>query len=133
MDRSRALAECRVTTVREIGRRQRTQPAPPHIVFEALTDPERPGARRWLDLLDDEQQPRLLHIEAPTKVVWSSIWINRPDAVIELDLPADGAGGTNLCWTLLVDDPTPDAALVGHMSRRINVLINANLRYSFGQ
>jgi hypothetical protein len=31
-----------------------------------------------------------------------------------------------------VDDPPPDSSLLGHMCRRINVLINANLRYTFG-
>ena len=117
----------------EIGRRRRNQPAPPHVVFEALTYPDRPGARRWFELLDDEQRPRLLDAEAPSTVVWSSIWMKRPDAVITFDLHADGAGGTDLCWTLLVDDPAPDAALLGHMRKRLNVLINAELRYSFGQ
>lgn len=116
----------------EIGRRRRNQPAPPHIVFEALTDPDRPGPRHWLDLLDDERAPRVLHADA-AKVTWSSIWIKRPDAVIEFDLPPDGSGGTELCWTLLVDDPEPDPALVGHLRRRLNVLINAELRGSFGQ
>jgi hypothetical protein len=40
----------------------------------------------------------------------------RPDAVIEFD-PADGSGGTNL-----VEDPTPEQALVSHMRKRLNVL-----------
>jgi hypothetical protein len=40
--------------------------------------------------------------------------------------------GTDLRWVLLVDEPTPDASLLGHMRRRINELINANLRYTFG-
>lgn len=65
-------------------------------------------------------------------VVWSSIWIKRPDAVIEFDLPLDGTGSTDLTWTLLVNEPIPDDALVGHMRKRINQLINADLRYSFG-
>jgi hypothetical protein len=119
--------------VKEVGRRRRSQPAPPRVVFEALTELDRPGARRWLDLLEDEQPPRLLRTEAPSTVVWSSIWMKRPDAVIEFDLPSDGGSGTDLSWTLLVDVPTPDAALLGHMRKRLNVLINAELRYSFGQ
>jgi hypothetical protein len=34
---------------------------------------------------------------------------------------------------LLVDEPVPDASLLGHLRRRINELINADLRYTFGQ
>jgi hypothetical protein len=86
-----------------------------------------------LDLLDDEQRPRILRTEAPTTVVWSSLWPKRPDAIIQFHLPSDGGGGTDLRWTLLVDQPAPDNALVGHMRKRLNQLINANLRYTFGQ
>lgn len=119
--------------MKEIGQRRRNQPAPPHTVFEALTEPDRPGARRWLELLDDEQRPKTLRAEAPTTVVWSSIWIKRPDAVIEFDLPSDSGGSTDLCWTVLVQEPLPDDALIGHIRKRMNQLINADLRYSFGQ
>ena len=45
--------------------------------------------------------------------------------------PADG--GTDLRWTLLVDEPLPDAGLTRHMCRRIGELINANLRFTYGQ
>jgi hypothetical protein len=41
----------------EAGRRQRNQPAPPHAVFEALTEPARDPDRQWLVLLDDEIEP----------------------------------------------------------------------------
>jgi hypothetical protein len=103
------------------------------VIFEALTDLDRPGARRWLELLDDEQRPTVLRGCAPSTVVWSSIWIKRPDAVVEFDLAPDGSYGTNLTWTLSVDDPAPDDALIGHMRKRVNQLINSELRYSFGQ
>jgi hypothetical protein len=46
-------------------------------------------------------------------------------------------------WLVLLDDerppaivraePMPDASLLGHLRRRLNTLINANLRYTFGQ
>jgi hypothetical protein len=65
------------------------------------------------------------------QVVWSSLWSSRPDARIRFDLTA--SSGTYLRWTLLVDEPAPDASKLGHMRKRLNVLINANLRYSFGQ
>ena len=118
----------------EAGSRKRNQPAPPHVMFEALTHPDRDPARPWLALLDDEQRPRLLEVSEPDLVVWSSLWRKRPDAIVRFDLPRDSSGyGTNLRWTLLVDEPMPDAALVGHMRKRMNQLINAKLRFTFGQ
>jgi hypothetical protein len=121
-----------VQYVVEVGRRKRNQPAPPHIVFEALTQPDRDPARPWLHLLDDEIRPRVVQASEPSLVVWSSVWIKRTDATIRFDLPAGGQG-TDLCWTLLVDEPVPDDAVLGHMRKRLNQLINANLRYTFGQ
>ncbi len=117
----------------EIGSRRRNQPAPPHVVFDALTDPDRDPSRPWLELLDDEQRPRVIDADRPGTVVWSTLWPARPDAIVEFDLPGDGGSGTALRWTLRVDEPTPDAALTGHLRKRMNQLINANLRYSFGQ
>ena len=35
--------------------------------------------------------------------------------------------------TVLVNEPAPDDALVGHIRKRMNKLINANLRYTYGQ
>lgn len=101
-------------------------------MFEALTEPDRPGGRPWLQLLDDEVRPQVLESVRPDLVVWSSIWRKRPDATVRFDLPA-GGGGTDLRWTLLVDEPLPDDALLGHLRKRMNQLINAELRYSFGQ
>lgn len=118
----------------KIGSRQRNQPAPPHIIFEALTHPNRDPQRPWLILLNDEVAPRVLEERHPDTVVWSSLWKARPDAVIRFELPRDEAGyGTDLRWTLEVEDPLPDDGLVGHMLKRVNELTNANLRYSFGQ
>jgi hypothetical protein len=117
----------------EIGNRSRNQPPPPHIVFEALTQPDRDSARPWLELLDDERRPQILRIAEPSTVVWSSLWVKRPDAVVEFELSSDGSNGTDLRWRLLVDEPVPHDALVGHMRKRLNQLINANLRFTFGQ
>jgi hypothetical protein len=41
--------------------------------------------------------------------------------------------GTDLRWTLNVEEPAPADALVGHLRKRLNQLINANLRFTFGQ
>ncbi|TQC46468.1 hypothetical protein EEB14_25975 [Rhodococcus sp. WS4] len=117
----------------EVGTRARTQPAPPHIIFEALTYPHRDPTRPWLILLDDEIEPTVIETRSPDLVVWSSIWTTRPDARLRFDLPGDGRAGTDLRWTLLVDEPEPDPSLLGHLRKRMNQLINARLRYSFGQ
>lgn len=118
----------------EIGARRRNQPAPPHAVFAALTDPDRDPTRPWLPLLADEQRPVVLEVEEPVLVVWSSLWPHRPDARIRFELPGDASGsGTDLRWVLLVAEPLPDASLTGHLRKRLNQLVNAELRYSFGQ
>lgn len=116
-----------------IGSRRRDQPAPPRIVFETLVDADRDPKRPWLRLLDDEQRPRVLRTEEPTTLAWSSLWAKRPDAVVEFELEASPDGGTALRWTLYVDEPVPDDPLTGHLRKRMNELINANLRSTFGQ
>lgn len=83
--------------------------------------------------MDDEQRPRVLDAHMPSLVIWSSLWVRRPDAVVQFHLAPDGGDGTDLEWTLLVAEPVPDASLLGHMRKRLNQLINANLRYTFGQ
>lgn len=65
-------------------------------------------------------------------VVWSSLWPRQPEALIRFELTSDGGGGTDLCWTLLVDE-LPDAPRLGHYRQRINELINRDLRLSYGQ
>jgi len=102
------------------------------VVFEALTEPDRDPTRPWLLLLYDERLPDVIDARRPDLVVWSSLWDRRPDARIRFELSQDGCG-TDLHWVLLVDEPVPDASLLGHMRRRINELINADLRYTFGQ
>ena len=75
--------------------------------------------------------PQIIDSEEPHLVTWSSIWKKRQDARVRFDIEVDGQG-CGLRWTLLdVDDPGPE--LVGHMCKRLNQLINAELRYSFGQ
>ncbi|MFD3809581.1 hypothetical protein [Rhodococcus sp. NPDC058639] len=88
--------------------------------------------RPWLTLHEDEQRPVVLEAVEPNLVVWSSLWPSRPDARIQFDLTG-GPGGTTLHWTLSVDDPAPDDDTIVRMRKRINELINANLRFTFGQ
>lgn len=103
------------------------------MIFEALTEPDRDPARPWLILLGDEQRPQVLSAASPTWLVWSSLWPRRPDATVHFHLPRSQDSGTDLRWTLYVDEPVPDQSNSGHLRKRLNQLINANLRYTFGQ
>jgi hypothetical protein len=115
-----------------IASRKRNQPAPPRFVFEDLCDPHRQPVRPWLHLLDDEIEPVVVESHEYHRVIWSSLWVKRPDARVQFDLEAS-RGGTDLRWTLYVDGPVPDPTLFKHMCKRIGDLINANLRYTYGQ
>jgi hypothetical protein len=116
----------------EFGSRVRRLPAPPHVVWESLVHPHQPGARPWLALLDDEVEPRVLSSHEPTSVVWSSLWPSRPRDEVHLELSAVG-GETALAFTLLTPDDPPDASKAGHIRRRVNHLLYADLRFSYGQ
>ena len=116
----------------ELGRRTRTLPPPPHVVWESLADPHLPGARPWLALLPDEVEPRIVESVRPRLVVWSSIWPRTPGQIIRFDIASDGSGGTTLTWTLLSPAELHDAS-VGHRRYRLNRLIWADLRWSYGQ
>jgi hypothetical protein len=121
-----------VAEVIEIGSRARTLPAPPHIVWESLVNPHQPGARPWLHLLDDEREPTVLDADKPNRVVRSSLWPSRPRDQVLLELTAAGSQ-TALRFTLLTPDDPPDASKTGHLRRRINHLLFADLRFSYGQ
>ncbi|MBY6537500.1 hypothetical protein HQ325_02335 [Rhodococcus sp. BP-349] len=116
----------------EVVTRRKNQPPPRHVVFDDLVHPGRDTIRPWLHLLDDESLPRVIESEPPSLVVWSSLWPARPDALIRFDLADDGAG-TNLRWTLLLDPPRPDDDAVRGLRKRIDRLINGNLRFTYGQ
>jgi hypothetical protein len=99
-----------------------------------LTRPNRDPARQWLKLLIDEGAPSVVDAQEPHALVWSSLWPVRRDALVRFDLPQDNSGqGTDLVCSLLVEEPEPELPLLGHLRKRLNVIINADLRYSFGQ
>ncbi|WP_327048766.1 hypothetical protein OG320_13290 [Microbispora sp. NBC_01189] len=116
----------------ELGSRERRQPPAAHVVWESLTEPRRPGGRPWLDLRPDEVEPRVLRAVRPELVVWSSLWPERPGDEIRFDIrPAEN--GCSLRWTLSTPGEFPEPAVVGRLRHRLNVLINARLRFSYGQ
>ncbi|MBY6388070.1 hypothetical protein HG717_29730 [Rhodococcus erythropolis] len=118
--------------MQQVATRRRSQPPPARFMFEALIDPYRQPARHWLELLESEIAPEIVRAEEPGLVIWSSIWPDRPDAVIRFDIEAVG-NSTMLRWTLFLEDPIPSEAEVVRTRKRLNTLINANLRFNFGQ
>ncbi|RYJ04725.1 MAG: hypothetical protein EON52_15295 [Actinomycetales bacterium] len=118
--------------VGEYGRRGRNLPAPPAVVWADLVSPRTEGPRPWLRLLDDEVPPQVLESSSPGRVVWSSLWPSRPTDWIDMTLePEDG--GTHLTFVVLTDAPPPDASKRGHVLKRINQLLFADLRFTYGQ
>ncbi|MFE7800815.1 hypothetical protein [Nocardia sp. NPDC057440] len=116
-----------------LGSRARRLPAPPHVVWDSLTQPRRPATRSWLDLLPDEVEPSVLEAQRPGSVVWSSLWPSRPADRVHFELTAVRNGETLLRFTVLTSDEAPDQSKVGHLRRRLNHLLFANLRLSYGQ
>jgi hypothetical protein len=117
----------------EIGSRERTLPAPPSVVWASLVEPRQPEARPWLDLLPDEVEPTVLAADQCSRVVWSTLWPSRPNDQIHFALTASRDGGTSLRFTLLSPDEHPDQSKTGHLRWRLNRLLFADLRYSYGQ
>jgi hypothetical protein len=77
-------------------------------------------------------EPRVLAAEEPVLVVWSSLWPGRPDDVIRLELRPEAAG-TALRWTMTTESEPPDDGLTGHLRYRLDHLLWADLRLSYGQ
>jgi hypothetical protein len=101
------------------------------VVFEALSHPDLDPTRPWLHLLDDELPPRILESVDPRPVTWSSSWRKLSGARIRYDLSACGQE-TDLRWTLLALERVSDQGLLGHLRKRMNQLINADLRSRSG-
>jgi hypothetical protein len=116
----------------EYGNRARNLPAPPSIVWRDLVEPRSGGARPWLRLLSDEVPPRVLDAQIPSRVVWSSLWPTRPDDRIAFELSAKHEG-TSLRFRLLAAGDPPDDSKTGHLRKRVNHLLFADLRSTYGQ
>ena len=115
--------------MRAAGRSTRHAP-PPHILFEALTDPDQDPNRAWLLLHPDEQRPTTVAAQAPSSLTWSTLWPQLPNALIHFELSPDPTG-SRLTWTLLLREPLANAGEVRQLRRRIDQLVNGNLRDRF--
>lgn len=94
--------------------------------------PGEPTARPWLNLLEDEVAPRVVFARKPDEITWSSMWPSRPNDMVHLTLSTVGSE-TLLRFTLLTPDELPDPSKTGHLRRRLNYLLFADLRFSYGQ
>lgn len=94
--------------------------------------PQSPVRRPWLHLLADEVPPVVLESDRPPRVVWSPLWTTWPDSRIAFDYPPAAAERTcdGRRWS---SPPASEDQQFRHMRQRIGTLINANLRYKYGQ
>ena len=114
--------------MRVLRSRSRTQPPPAWAIYEALHDPIADQARReWLNLRDGELPPRVVQAVFPSLVIWASLWPDRPGDQIRFDIEDQ-----RLTWTLLGEAIEADGPRLDQLRHRLNVIINADLRYSFG-
>jgi hypothetical protein len=114
--------------MRALRSRCKAQPAPARAMYEALSDPVADQARReWLHLEDGEVPPRVLQAVRPCLVVWALLWPGRPGDQIRFDIEDE-----RLTWTLMGEATAEDEPHLDQLRYRLNVIINADLRYSFG-
>lgn len=74
----------------------------------------------------------MLEPDPPTHLTWSSLWPSRPDDKVVLEL-VDRGGETALTFVLLSAGDSPDDSKAGHIRKRMNQLLFADLRYTYGQ
>jgi hypothetical protein len=65
-------------------------------------------------------------------VVWSSIWEDEPELRVEFSIEPD-RGGSLVLWRLLGHEGQLTPEDVGRRRRRLNQLINGQLRSTFDQ
>ncbi|WP_207619963.1 hypothetical protein [Nocardioides sp. IC4_145] len=97
--------------------------------------PDERGTRAWLadGLRSDEVVPTVLEADEPHRVLWSTLWPHRPEDVIELLVEPAARDTTRLRSTHLTPHDLPPDAKVGHLRERVNQLLFADLRFSYGQ
>lgn len=101
------------------------------MVWDDLVEPKSTGTRAWLDLLPDEVAPLVLESVRPSRVVWSSLWPDRPKDRVVIEIASSG-GESAVTFTLLAAGDPPDDSKTGHIRRRVNHLLWADLRFSYG-
>ena len=84
----------------------------------------------WLVTGAGEEHPRVLGADGSV-VLWSSLWQDRPDDRLRLDVEGDGSG-SRLRWSLECPKGNlPDDERIRQMRYRINQLLIGQLRDHF--
>ena len=116
----------------ELGRRTRGLPPPPWVVCGSRCPSRavRAPARGW-SLLDDEVEPRILDEQKAGSRGLVVAVAENPDQLIRFELAPEGDGtgltvGADLAGRARLER-------VGHRRFRLNHLLFADLRYSYGQ
>jgi hypothetical protein len=73
-----------------------------------------------------------LEAQQPRHLVWTSLWPDRPNDQIRIELAATG-GETSLRFVLLTPDQAPGDEKTRDLRRRLSHLLFADLRYSYGE
>lgn len=112
---------------------QKQLPAPAPVVFASLAHPGGAADREWLTLRPDEQTPEVLCGVADRFLLWSTLWPELPEVQVQLDLTPDPRDRlcTQVRWTLLLAAPLPRDT-IDRLSRRLDQLINHELRHTYG-
>lgn len=100
-------------------------------MWDDLVEAKSTGTRAWLDLLPDEVAPQVLESVRPSRVVWSSLWPDRPKDRVVIEIASSG-GESAVTFTLLAAGDPPDDSKTGHVRKRVNHLLWADLRFSYG-
>ena len=112
--------------------RTRKQPMPTPVLFEALRRPTSGHPRQWLTLQPGEQCPTATAATEPREVVWTTVWPDLTGAVIRFVIETDGPG-SQLTWTLEIPDHPVADVRRATLTRRIDELVNRDLRLALGQ
>jgi hypothetical protein len=115
-----------------LAQRRKTQPPPPWIIWELLSDPFQSEDRPWFDRRDGEQPPMILSATKPQAITRSSIWSDHAELIIEFQIEPCGPGAA-VTWTLLGPEGCLDDLEIRQRRRRLNQLINGQLRDTFDQ
>jgi hypothetical protein len=107
-----------------LGDRIKRYSAPPHVVFQVLTDVD--GFWEWLHQAPGEVRPVILEAVTPTRVVWASLWPVSPTDTIEFDLEPYLAG-TDLRFRWWSAHP-PDSRGIAITRQRLNRYLGSDLR-----
>jgi hypothetical protein len=91
----------------------------------------RTGVRAWVRLYPGEVAPCLVSGDRPITLVWSSLWPDRPDDLVEFTLRPHGMGTRVEVVMTGAEEPQPEQA--SYFRRRLGELVYGELRLAYDQ